>query len=604
MCGIFGYVGNKHPFEVIKKGLKRMEYRGYDSWGTAIIQLSNNKEQLSKNEIEVYKQVGAIDEITTNPQITNHKLQTTQLGIGHTRWATHGGVNETNAHPHLASDDSFALAQNGIVENYEELKSELTKKGYKFLSQTDTEVIVRLVEEKLKSYKDLKDAVRLAFLELEGRNTIIVLDKVNKRTIGIRNGSPLVVGMRENNEFFFSSDTLAFADYTNEVYLMDDFDMVVYDNKLDFFDSKTGKKLKKEITTIENFDSAITKEGYDHFMIKEINEQKDTIRQATNYSLDELKPLIQAIKESKFVYTVGAGTAAYAASEIAFFLRKYAGIHAIDLKSYETNSYKDVFTSKDLIIAVSQSGETADTIEAIEFAKNKGARVASIVNMMGSTISRISDYKFYSRTGPEICVASTKAFTAQISWGYLLTKSIAGDYKESKAKIKELSVYLKEFMNEELNEKIKKLTKQIKNKDHFFVLGKDQNYVIALEGALKIKEITYKHFEGFAAGELKHGVIALIDKGTPVFCIVSNDEVKKDIISAAAEVKARGAMVIGIGDVSDSNFFDYKIEFDVDSEVSTIANVIPFQLFSYHLGVELGNNIDKPRNLAKSVTVK
>lgn len=599
MCGIFAYIGEKQASDIIKNGLKRMEYRGYDSWGTALL----NKDLKGDQAIKIFKNVGAIGEIELGDEISD-----ANIGIGHTRWATHGGVTETNAHPHLSSDDSFALAQNGIVENFESLKKMLIKKSYKFESETDTEVIVRLIEETLRSTqgdKGLREAARLAFLELEGRNTIVVLDKKNKSLIGIRNGSPLVVGIGEEGEYFFSSDALAFADITNRVFLIEDYEMVVCNKgKLSFFNAKTGEKIKKVETIIENYDSEITKEGFDHFMIKEIIEQKDTVRQATSYSLEELTPLLDFIKNAKNVYTVGAGTAAYAASQIAFFLRKYALINAVELKSYETNSYKEIFSENDLMIVVSQSGESADTIEAVEFAKAKGTKIASIVNMMGSTIFRMSDYQFYSRTGPEICVASTKAFTAQISWGYLISKSIIGKYDEARRNILELSDFLSGFLNEELYTKIKNLVEKIKGKEHFFVLGKDQNFVIALEGALKVKEITYKHFEGFAAGELKHGVIALVDKGTPVFCIVSDDEVKKDIISASAEVNARGAMTIGIGDVSDSKFYDFKIDYKIKSEISSIANVVPFQLISYFLGVSLGNNIDKPRNLAKSVTVK
>lgn len=613
MCGIFGYVGDKNASNIIINGLKRMEYRGYDSWGVATLEISNssqnNKSQIQT--IKVVKNTGSIGELehAENANKLKPKPQTDiSIGIGHTRWATHGGVTDINAHPHVASDGSFALAQNGIVENYEELKFSLQQLGHKFVSETDTEVIVRLVEEKLKSQninsKDLQEAVRLAFVELEGRNTIAVLDSNNNRVIGIRNGSPLVVGIGTKDETYISSDTLAFADLTNKVIVIEDNEMVVSNHKLDFYNAKTGERIDKKVTKVENYDSAISKEGYEHYMIKEIIEQADTVRQATNYSLNELQPLIKAIKSAETVYTVGAGTAAYAASQIAYYLRTFANQHSIELKSYETSSYKNLFGKDDLIIAVSQSGETADSIEAIEFAKNNGAKVASIVNMMGSTISRISDFKYYSRTGPEICVASTKAFTAQISWGYLLAKSVAGEYDEAKKEIKQISKFLSEFITEDTFDQIKKLAGLIEEKEHFFVLGKGQNYTIASEGALKVKEITYKHFEGFAAGELKHGVIALIDNGTPVFCIVSNDEAKKDMMSASAEVKARGAYTIGIGDVSDSNFFDFKIPFKVSPELSAVANVIPFQLLSYFLGVKLGNNIDKPRNLAKSVTVK
>lgn len=589
MCGIFGYYGKKNASEIILKGLQRLEYRGYDSWGIAVV---------DDNNIEVVKKIGAIGTLDDLK-----KLPHSHIGIGHTRWATHGGVTENNAHPHFSTDKKFILAQNGIVENYQELKKDLSAKGYEFNTQTDTEIIVRLVEEKLKTAKTLRDAVREAFLDLDGRNTIIVLSYLDDQIIAVRNGSPLVIGVGEG-EYFFASDTLSFADKTDKVVFLNDGEMGhLHDKKLSLYEVKKDKELKLVVSQLDHDDVEIGKEGYDHFMIKEIIEQKHTIREAIQYSEEELKPLLDAIKKSSTVYTVGAGTAAFAAGEIAYFLRKYANIRAIELKSYEMDSYRNLFTKDDLVIAVSQSGETADTIEALEFAKEKGAKIASIVNMVGSTITRISDYKYFSRSGPEICVASTKAFTAQVSWGLLVALSLNDEYEKARDAIYSLSEKLESYFSEDLFTHIKKLVTKLSKNNHFFVLGKGQNLYTSLEGALKVKEITYKHFEGFAAGELKHGVIALIDKGTPVFVIVSNDKNKNDMISAAAEVKARGAFVIGIAKENNELFDEYiqTIEADI---ADPIANVVPFQLISYFMGVHLGNSPDKPRNLAKSVTVK
>ncbi len=589
MCGIFGYIGKDNASKVILEGLKRLEYRGYDSWGVAVV---------DKNSIKVAKKVGAIGDLDG---IKN--LPESNIGIGHTRWATHGGVTDTNAHPHYSSDGSFVLAQNGIVENYQELKKKLQDKGHKFETQTDTEVIVRLVEEKLKDEEDLREAVRLAFLDLRGRNTIILLTSSGDHMVAVRNGSPLVIGVGDK-EYFIASDTLSFANRTDQAVFLNDFEMVEYrGNGLKLFDVRDNSELKVNISKLDHEDVKIDKEGYDHFMIKEIVEQKYTIREAVQYSEEELLPLVEAIKRSQRVFTIGAGTASYAAGQIAYYLRNYANVFAIDLKSYEMDSYKDLFTKDDLVIAVSQSGETADTLEALELAKSKGAKIASIVNMVGSTTTRISDFPFFSRSGPEICVASTKAFTAQISWGYLLAQTIVGNYANAKSDITELSEKLETYFTDELFEEIKTIVKSLIDKQHFFVLGKGQNYFIALEGALKIKEITYKHFEGFAAGELKHGVIALIEKGTPVFVIVSNDDEREYMIGAAAEVKTRGAHVIGIS-YETNELFDSFIKTIKSEMVSPIANVIPFQLVSYFLGVALGNSPDKPRNLAKSVTVK
>jgi glutamine---fructose-6-phosphate transaminase (isomerizing) len=596
MCGIFGYSGTRNAAEAVMEGLKRLEYRGYDSWGIAF---------QAGDHIEIKKKVGPIGDLQDNP---DQNLNT--IAVGHTRWATHGGVTELNAHPHTSTDGRFVLAQNGIVENYQELKKELIEKGYPFYSQTDTEVIVRLVEEKLKTIDNLRDAVRAAFLDLHGRNTIIVLENGKKHIIAIRNGSPLVLGVdgsstgQNASEYYFASDTLSFANYAKNVVFLNDMQMAELDGeKLEIRDVKDNSIINFEVKELDHDDVTVDKEGYDHFMLKEIVEQKHTIREAVQYSEDELQPLVDAIKSADRVYTVGAGTAGFAAAQIAFYLRKYGNVTAIELKSYEVGSYKNLFTEKDLVIAISQSGETADTIEALEYAKNRGSKIASVVNMVGSTITRMSDYQYHSRSGPEICVASTKAFTAQISWGYVLAKAVAGKYTEGKNVILSAADKLQNFFSEEIFSQIKQLVDLLKKDEHFFILGKGQNYCISLEGSLKVKEITYKHFEGFPAGELKHGVISLVEKGTPVFLIVSEDEDKNDMISAAAEVKARGAYTIGICKQR-NELFDFSIETPDAGEADPIVNVLPFQLISYFLGVELGNSPDRPRNLAKSVTVK
>ena len=591
MCGIFGYSGKRDAAKTIIEGLKRLEYRGYDSWGVAVV---------DPEGIEVVKKVGAIGDLKEL-----EKLPHSNIGIGHTRWATHGGVTNVNAHPHFSTDKSFVVAQNGIVENFQKLKEDLLKKGYKFSSQTDTEVIVRLIEEKLKKTKDLFKAVRLAFLDLEGRNTIIVLPTTGSTIYAVRNGSPLVVGVGEK-EVFIASDTLSFANFTNRVIYINNYEMVAYnEGKLKMFEVESGTEIKVKEHKIEQEDMSIAKEGYDHFMIKEIIEQKHTIREAAQYTEAEYEPLIKAIKKARHVYTVGAGTAGFAAGQIAYFLRKISGINVIELKSYDIDSYRGLFEPNDVIIGISQSGETADTIEALEIAKANGVKVASLVNMLGSTITRISDFPYYSRSGPEICVASTKAFTSQISWGFVLAMAIADKYNQARKEIMEISDKLQNYFSKKLLSQMQSIAKKMAKKEHFFVLGKGQNYYLALEGALKVKEITYKHFEGFSAGELKHGVIALIDKGTPVFVIVSEDEYKNDMLSAAAQVKARGAYVVGIGKSSNELFNDFIKTADISSNgIDSIPNVIPFQLLSYFLGVHLGNSPDKPRNLAKSVTVK
>ncbi|MEI7579481.1 MAG: glutamine--fructose-6-phosphate transaminase (isomerizing) [bacterium] len=594
MCGIFGYIGKGDASQIIVNGLKRLEYRGYDSWGVAVVDVNSR----SDNKIKIIKKVGAIGDLN---ELTF--LPKSNIGLGHTRWATHGGVTTTNAHPHYASDNSFVLAQNGIVENYQDLKKDLITKGHLFKSQTDTEVIVRLIEEKRKTLHDLRKSARAAFLELKGRNTIILMASSGEQVIAVRNGSPLVIGVGDG-EYFFASDTLSFADKTDQAIFINDHEMGEYfKNEIKLYDVDTDKTLPVKVSKLDHDDVTIEKEGFKHFMLKEIVEQKYTIREAIQYSEAELKPLLDAIGKARNVYTIGAGTANYAASQIAYFLRKFANIRAIELKSYEVDSFEKLFSAKDLVIAVSQSGETADTIEAVEIAKKQGCKVASIVNMVGSTLTRISDYPYFSRSGPEICVASTKAFTAQISWGLLVAKSFVGNYQEARNLISDLTTKLEKYFDDDLFKHVKQLTKKIVNNEHFFVLGRGQNYYIALEAALKIKEISYKHFEGFAAGELKHGVIALIEKGTPVFIIASNDSDKDNMLAATAEVKSRGAYVIGIGQENNELFDDFIATIDTKG-IDSLTNVIPFQLLSYYLALELDRNPDKPRNLAKSVTVK
>ncbi len=616
MCGIFGFSGYNQAAPYLLRGLKRLEYRGYDSWGISV---------LNGGKILTDKQIGHLPEIDS--YLADSKLmertgaadgsadghtENRMIGIAHTRWATHGGVTQVNAHPHSSSDRSFVLAQNGIVENYQELKQQLAAQGHQFQSQTDTEVIVRLIEQELKaSPSELFQAVGRAFSKLEGRNTIIVL-AVSGEIIAIRNGSPLVAGQRQleaQKEYFIGSDYLSFANHTNSIMELANFEGV-YVRGDEIQKITVNPEGKGEMSlepakfhSVAHEDIDIDKGGFPDFMLKEIHEQADTIGGATAYTLEELAPLIDAIRQARTVYTVGCGTAAYAAGQIAYYLRKLAGVKALELKGYELDSYKNLFEKHDLLIAISQSGETADTIEAVEFMKAAGGKVASIVNMIGSSLTKISDFPYLSRTGAEICVASTKAFTAQIAWGFLLASTLNGKFSEAKSELKQTSASIRQLLDSDLNDKVAQVVDYMKGQEHAFVLGRGQNFYIALEGALKVKEITYKHFEGFAAGELKHGVIALIDKGTPVFAIISNDESSSDMLSSVAEVKARGGMIIAISP-KNNELFDIWIQTPELAHTSALVNVIPFQLLSHHLGVALGNNVDKPRNLAKSVTVK
>ncbi|MBI2337611.1 glutamine--fructose-6-phosphate transaminase (isomerizing) [Candidatus Daviesbacteria bacterium] len=614
MCGIFGYSGSKNASQLILEGLKRLEYRGYDSWGIA---LQDQKSKIKDQKLIAEKHVGAIGDVNSDFRLSSVD---SYVGIGHTRWATHGGISETNAHPHFSTDKSFCLAQNGIAENYQKLKKDLQKKGYKFKSETDTEVIVRLIEDKLASRVDsgvvrgfvgtpqndksnsLKEAVRSAFLELEGRNTVIVLTD-DGQIIAARNGSPLVVGLGKR-EVFFSSDTLSFAPFVSDVIVVENGQMVTWNGKLDLLDIKSNKSLPANPEKINFKSSKVDKEGYDHFMLKEIHESPYVISQVINQDQSSLDDFVKVLKKAQRVYTLSMGTAGVAASQIAFYLRNYAQINAVGLIAAEALDYYEMFSNQDMIITPSQSGETADVLEVLEVAVKKNVKIASFVNMPGSTMTRVSDYKFMANAGPEICVMSTKVFTSQIAFGYLIAKMAQGKGEEGVRNLQSLALEMQKYLDSGSNhEQIKQLAKELSKKKDVFLLGKYQNFNIVKEGMIKMIEGSYIHAHGIPAGDLKHYAITLMEKGVPVIVVISEDIAKDDVLNAVNQVKARGATVIG---VSPSPYpgFDYHIPVPDTGETSAIANIIPLQLLAYYMAVELGHNVDKPRNIAKSVTVK
>lgn len=578
MCGIYAYSGKKrNATTAVFDGLKRLDYRGYDSWGIAIVK--NDKILLTKH-------VGKVDRNLL-------KLPKSAIAMGHTRWATHGAVTDLNAHPHFSSDKSFVLAQNGIMENHETVKKNLFRKYYKFISQTDTEVIVRLIEEERKKQNDIVTAIRKAFNKLKGRNTIIVLT-VKEQIIAVRNGSPLVIGLsKDKNEVYFSSDTLSFAPYVEETITLDNGHMAIYsNNELSIIDTKTAKNIsiKKEKNLIQ--ERNVEKGKYKHFMIKEIYEQPEVINKVIDQKEEELLILVNQIKKSENVYCIGSGTAGAAAAQIAYYLRVYGNIKAVSLIGAEANEYIDLITKNDIVIAPSQSGETADVLEFIETVKLKKAKIASFVNMQGSLMTRISDFKFMANAGPEICVMSTKVFISQIAWGYLLAKALEGKYKDGIENLTKLAKKIKKQLNSKSEIKIiKNLAKKLYKSKDIFILGKGQNLQIVKEGMVKIIEGSYIHAHGISAGDLKHYAITLMEKGVPVIFVISNDNVRDDVINAMNEVKARGADV-------------YLIEDKEKSETSAISNIVYLQLLAYYTALYKGNDIDKPRNIAKSVTVK
>lgn len=585
MCGIFGYKGKENATKRVLEGLQRLAYRGYDSWGIAVN---------SNNKLFLMKKVGKIADININ----DIDLPKSNTAIGHTRWATCGKVNETNAHPHYSTNRSFVLAQNGIVENHKELKERLIKKGYSFKSETDTEVIVRLIEDKAKT-TEFVTAVRDVFQELKGRNTIIIL-KNNSEIIAARNGSPLVIGLNDKDTYL-SSDTLSFAPFVNKIIIIDNQQLVHIKNNIQVFDIKTGSLINHKIEDFNMQSDKVDKEGYDHFMVKEINESPFVIKQVIKQK--GYKKLAESVKNAENVYIIGSGTAGVASAQIAYYLRKYGRIKAISLIGGDAKEYFNFFTENDLIIAPSQSGETADVLEVLEHAKSKKTKIASYVNMPGSAMTRMSDFKFMANAGPEICVMSTKIFTSQIAWGYLIAKAIEGKLEQGKNNLLSLANAMKDYLNnQESLKQIKSLAKELIDVKDIFLMGKSQNTQIMNEGMVKLIEGTYKHAHSIPAGDLKHYAITLMEKGVYVIVAVSNDEVRSSVLNAIEEVKARGAKAIGISS-ENNKAFDYLIKVPEIEEVSAIMNIIPLQLLSYYLAVELGNSLDTPKHIAKSVTV-
>lgn len=591
MCGIYIAKANNAGQKVLD-GLKRLEYRGYDSWGIAVLEAENLK-------IEKYiGKIGSVEELS---------LPRAQVALGHTRWATHGGVTQLNAHPHKASDNSFVLVQNGVVENYQELKKDLRDKKYEFVSETDTEVIVHLLEEERATNEECPALKTFAdtMKRLEGRSTVAILC-IDGTLMLYRNGSPLVIGKNKDDEYYFSSDVLSLAADATEYVTIDNQQVVSLsaDNKLKLYSAETLEEKKLEFKTIDVKANTISKGVYEHFMLKEIFDQADVLENVIQQPEGMLQDFVSAIKSARTIYTVGAGSASFVAGYIAFLLRQQ-GLRAIELKSYEARSYKKLFSPDDLAIVVSQSGETTDTNEVVEWMKEAGMKVGSIVNMVGSTLTRMSDFPNMLQIGPEVAIASTKALSGQIVWGTYIAKLVADTSIENfQREVQSYQGMVRTWLEDtQFQKQIQALAEELVKHKHLFVLGRGKLYMSALEFALKMKEICYIHAEGFSGGELKHGVIALITKGTPVVCLVTDDDEKADMLSAAAEVRARGGHIIGISPMN-NELFDTWIKTPQNDDFMPISSFIPSQLLTYKMALLQKYDPDKPRNLAKSVTVK
>ncbi len=587
MCGIFGYIGKRqNAAKIVLEGLKLLEYRGYDSWGIAV---------KSGKRIKLEKHVGQIGDATTD-------LPKSGLGIGHTRWATHGGVTVENAHPHLDCTRKIALMHNGIIENFEEIKTELVKKGHKIISDVDTEVAVHLIEEYYKT-SDFVTATLKAFRQFKGLNAIVVENCDTNEIIAAKNGSPLIIG-KGKNEYFVASDASGIIKHTKTVFFLEDDQLAVISDELKILDIKSGKTVKPKFTKL-NWEFEDTQKGnFKHYILKEIFEQPHVLENiALNYS-DQTEKLAWLIQRSYGAYFLGCGSASYAALLGTYLFSKVANRHLNFSIGSEFNYLEGYLTEKSLLIPISQSGETIDVVEPVIKARLRGVKVAAITNVLGSTLYRNADFKILLNAGIEKAVVATKSFTAMISVLLLTAYALAGRTNEGRELLLKASENVSEILRDGFLKQIKDVAGMIKDQEHIYVLGRGLSYPVALETSLKIKETACVHAEGFAGGELKHGVIALVEKSTLCIVIAPNDETYNDIISNAQEVKARGALVLGIGPRKDKAFDLYLKTRDI-KEATTIPQVVIAQLLAYNLALTRGiKDPDKPRNLAKSVTVK
>lgn len=587
MCGIFGYVGKStNVSQMVLTGLKTLEYRGYDSFGIAIGQ---------GESFVTEKHPGKIKKIDL-------KFKDSQIGIGHTRWATHGGVTKENAHPHLDCSKNIAVVHNGIIENFESLKKELISKGHKFKSETDTEVVGHLIEEYLKK-ETFEQSVKKAFCKLQGLNAIVVVFAKSLEIIAAKTGSPLIAGLNSDG-MFISSDASGIVKHTKKVVFIEDNQMVILGKKFKLINLNTNKEIKPKFTNLDWKFEDSDKGKYKHFLLKEIYDQPKVIRNiALNFD-EQVTKFSKLIDNAYGTFMLGCGSASYAALSGVYLFSKIAKKHVNFSIGSEFDYIEDYLTSKSLVIPISQSGETMDVVGPIEKAKKKHAKIAALVNVLGSTLYRQSDEKVLLMAGQEKAVVGTKTFIAMFSVLFLTAYTLAKKKALAKKLLLEAEINTEKILQPKSILKIKALAKKLKDKEHVYILGRGISYAAALEASLKLKEAAYIHAEGFAAGELKHGVIALIEKQTPCFVICPNDETFDEIISNAWEVKARGGFIIGVGPIN-NKVFDVFLETGDLKEATFIPQIVTFQLLAYYLALSKGlKDPDKPRNLAKSVTVK
>jgi glucosamine--fructose-6-phosphate aminotransferase (isomerizing) len=589
MCGIVGYAGKTNVIKNIMTGLKSLEYRGYDSSGIAYLDKNNN--------IKIYKKVGQIKNLD---QILNYEDEAS-LGISHTRWATHGGVTDTNAHPH--NQGKITLVHNGIIENYEELKKELEKEGYNFKSSTDSEVAAVLIDKLYKENKDmLKTLIKLKEI-LKGSYAFNIINSdIPNKIYGIRKDVPLIVGV-SNHGNMFASDIPAILHVTNKYIVLNNNEIVELEQDNVKYYNSEGKEITKEVKEYAGTIDSISKNGYEHFMLKEINEESEVVKNILNlYTKNNKIKDIYNIKKYKNIDIVACGSASFAGQIGKYYIEKYANIKTDVYYASEYRYQKNFFTKDTLVILISQSGETADTLAALKLAKENGINTLAIVNRRDSSIAREADSVIYTEAGIEVAVATTKAYLAQVL--ILLLLAFKDNNKETKLleDLKLLPNLITKYINEYDYSNIANI---LKDKEHIFYLGRGIDYYLSMEGSLKLKEISYIHSEAFQAGELKHGSISLIDKDFGVVSVVTDKTISDKTISNLKEVSARGAKIITITNIKDNNFADYTILVeDYDEILNPLLVIVPMQMLAYNVAKLRNCDIDKPRNLAKSVTVE
>lgn len=611
MCGIVGYTGPREAYPIIIKGLQRLEYRGYDSTGVALL----------NGGLNVYKKKGKVAELADT--LVGENLHA-HIGIGHTRWATHGEPSDRNAHPHTSSSGKLAMIHNGIIENYTQLKQELISKGYTFKSDTDTEVLLNFIEEIKKNNKcDLEEAIRVALKRVTGAYVILLIDEDDPETIiAARKGSPLVIGIGKG-EHFLGSDASPMLEYTKEVVYVNDYELAIVKPGELILKNLGNEKLTPFVQKLDIELAAIEKGGYDHFMLKEINEQADTVFDCLRGRLDAEKGTItmagvenniEKLTKANRIIIIACGTSWHAGLVAEYIIEELCRTPVEVEYASEFRYRNPVIHPGDVILAISQSGETADTLVAIEKAKQQGAFIFGIVNVVGSSIARTSHAGAYTHAGPEIGVASTKAFTAQLAVLTMVALKIA---KQKGSIDEERYMHLLQELHD-IPDKIadvlktagnvKKLAKKYKDARDFLYLGRGYNFPVALEGALKLKEISYIHAEGYPAAEMKHGPIALVDDQLPVVFIATKDAYHEKVVSNMQEIKARKGRVISViteGDDHSASLSESIMSVPAADEIlAPMLSVIPLQLLAYYIGVMKGYDVDKPRNLAKSVTVE